>query len=533
MPQLNSLGVWPEYLHLGNWNIHLPSLVPYIALVGMIGFILLILPGLIWIERVVLALIQDRSGPNRVGPRGLLQSTADVVKIFFKEDTRPRNVDVRVYYLAPAIGVITAFSAGATLPLQTLTFERADHTRFTIPLTIGDVNMGLLYILAMSSLQVYGVVLAGWSSNNKYSLLGGLRAAAQLISYELSMGLALLCGVMLAGSLKLSDIVEAQNVLPFPGAPEFLRGSIVSWFWLKSLIVPVILYTIAMVAETNRAPFDLPEAESELVAGFFTEYTSMKFAMFFTAEYIAMMVVSGLNAAVFWGGPLPPINMLPFTLLPGFVWFITKVMMGIMLYVWLRGTLPRLRYDALMNLGWKWMLPIGLVWLFVLAGVNLATDIALPAQAKPLPKLTDTATILSPELATPQPAPPPMADGQMTPKQRAMLSRPGFGGGNPPTTSSAGAGRTPNDSRPAPGSVPPQPNTNPPDGGGSPPSSGTGGVATPNSGNTASPPDSGAGAAGQSGSAPSGTGTTTTPPDGPDTPVGSPAPNPGGENTGG
>jgi NADH-quinone oxidoreductase subunit H len=385
--------IFPEYIG----RFHLPDIVPYVALVGAIGFILLILPGLIWIERVVLAFMQDRSGPNRVGPRGLLQSTADAVKLFFKEDTHPRNVDTRIYYLAPMIAVITSFSAAAVLPLSVLLFRRPDGTLFTVPLSVGNVNMGLLFILAMSSLQVYGVVLAGWSSNNKYSLLGGLRGSAQLISYELAMGLALLCGVLTAGSLNLNQVVQAQNVLPFPGAPEILRGSFLSWLWLRTLIVPFLLFTIAMVAETNRIPFDLPEAEAELVAGFHTEYTSMKFAMFFAAEYVGMMIMCGLNAAMFWGGPLPPINYnalyhfgglggqifgyFVFIVLggwvPGFLWFILKIMLGIFLYIWLRGTLPRLRYDALMGLGWKRLLPLGLVWLFLLAGINLATEGAL------------------------------------------------------------------------------------------------------------------------------------------------------------
>jgi NADH-quinone oxidoreductase subunit H len=360
--------VFPEY-----WRgIHLPDLVPYVALAGTIGFILVLLPGLIMIERWGAAFIQDRSGPNRVGPRGALQSTADVVKLFFKEDIRPRAVDGRLYYLAPVIVVITAFAAGAVMPLGAFTFRHADGSLFEVPFTVGDVNIGFLYILAISSLQVYGVVLAGWSSNNKYSMLGGLRSAAQLISYELSMGLALLCVVLLAGSLKLSDIVTQQNTLPWPGAPEALRGCALSWYWLKSGIIPVVLYTIAMFAETNRAPFDLPEAESELVAGYHTEYSSMKFAMFFTAEYVSILIVSGLNAAMFWGGPLPPIAALGF--IPGFAWFAIKVMIGVLVFIWVRFTIPRLRYDALMALGWKRMLPIGLVWLFGTAFVGLFTE---------------------------------------------------------------------------------------------------------------------------------------------------------------
>lgn len=406
----------PEY-----WNgLYLPGLVPYVAMAGVLGFILTILPGLIWIERVVIGLMQDRPGPNRVGPRGLLQSTADVVKLFFKEDFRPKSVDIRLYYLAPFLAMMIALSAGAVLPVQTIGFYTASGHCFYKPVTVGDVNVGLLYILAMSSLGVYGIVLAGWASNNKYSLLGGLRASAQLISYELSMGLAILCVVVLAGSVKLSDIVEAQNQLPFgiTSLPAVLKGSIFSWYWLQSFIVPVLIYTIAMIAETNRAPFDLPEAESELIGGFHTEYSSMKFATFFAGEYVNMLVVSGLNAALFWGGALPPINFaalttipgigllaIPLALIPGFVWYVTKVMMGIFLYTWLRATLPRLRYDALMGLGWKRMLPLALVWLFLMAGYSLLRETPLPPIAPP----SQSNSMESPTTSAPLTSAPPVA----------------------------------------------------------------------------------------------------------------------------
>jgi len=405
------------HVYIPEWigPVHMPGVIPYIALAGVYAFVLGILPMLIYIERVVVAFMQDRSGPNRVGPRGLMQTTADVVKLFFKEDVQPKSVDARIYILAPIIAVIPAFASGAVLPLMQVWILKGIHLHlpgfyldnrayqhipwwhsgpmpegslFSVPLTVGNVNVGLLYILALASLQAYGVVLAGWSSNNKYSLLGGLRASAQLISYELSMGLALLCVIMMAGSLQLDHIVEAQNVMPFGVAqvggvhlPEILKGSIFSWYWLQSLGVPVIIYTIAMIAETNRAPFDLPEAEAELIAGFMTEYSSMKYAMFFTGEYVSMLTVSGLNAAMFWGGPLPPFNIWFLNAIPGFIWFILKVMTGIFFYVWLRGTLPRLRYDALMTLGWKRMLPLGLVWLFLLAGFIVVKDTVMPPAA--------------------------------------------------------------------------------------------------------------------------------------------------------
>ncbi|MDE2125334.1 MAG: NADH-quinone oxidoreductase subunit NuoH [Armatimonadetes bacterium] len=364
--------IFPD--HLG--GVYVPALLPYIAIVCVIGFILGIVPLLIWIERVVIGLMQDRPGPNRVGPRGLLQTAADGLKLFFKEDLVPRSADLRIYYLAPVITMIPALAAGAVLPIQRIQFRGVSGGVYSVPLMTGMVNIGLLYILAMSSLQVYGIILAGWSSNNKYSLLGGLRASAQLISYELPMGLALLAVVVVCGTLQLDKIVDAQSLLPFglTGLPRILQGSFLSWNWLQTGIVPVVLYTIAMVAETNRAPFDLPEAESELIAGFHTEYSSMKFAMFFMGEYASMLVVCTLNAVVFWGGWLPPLHIAPLTWIPGFVWLLAKILAGILFYVWLRATLPRLRYDALMGLGWKRMLPLGLAWLFLLAGYGLVRE---------------------------------------------------------------------------------------------------------------------------------------------------------------
>lgn len=433
-------GILPE--HIG--GIHLIPLVPYVALAGIIGFILAIVPGLIWIERVVIALMQDRSGPNRVGPRGLLQTMADGVKLFFKEEIRPRSVDVRIYYLAPVIAMIPALAGGGTLPLQTVHFRDAAHAVVNVPLAVGDVNIGLLYILALSSLQVYGVVLAGWASNNKYSLLGGLRASAQLISYELAMGLSLLCVVMLAGSLKLNDIVAAQNVAPWSGAPDALKGGVLSWYWIQSLFVPVFVYTIAMIAETNRAPFDLPEAESELIAGFHTEYSSMKFAMFFMGEYASMLTVCGLNAAMFWGGSLPPLNIAPLTLIPGVVWFVLKVMAGILFYVWLRATLPRLRYDSLMNLGWKRLLPTALIWLFVLAGYSLVRTPNNDKVGEPLSNSIDVpvpaeAIHARPTSYTP-PAETPVAPTEIGNKPGAAL----------PSTSNTAGGAGPKAGDPAP-----------------------------------------------------------------------------------
>jgi len=354
----SSLMSIPQYIG----PVNLVPLVPYIAIASILGFILAIVPGLIWIERVVIALMQDRLGPNRVGPRGLLQTIADGVKLFFKEDVQPAAVDKKIYYMAPVLSMIPALAAGATLPFAKITFKMEDGTLNTLPVVDGNVNIGVLFILALASLQVYGIVLAGWSSNNKYSLLGGLRSSAQIISYELAMSMALMTGIFMSGSINLAEIVNSQS------------GGIQNWnfFNVKFYVLPGIIagtiYLISMVAETNRAPFDLPEAESELIAGFHTEYSSMKFAMFFMGEYASMLTVSGVATAVWFGGWLPLFDGLSF--IPSAVWFLGKMMTFILIYVWLRASLPRLRYDALMNLGWKRLLPTAIAVLFAVAVID-------------------------------------------------------------------------------------------------------------------------------------------------------------------
>lgn len=355
--------VIPQYI----FGVDIVPVLPYVALVCIIGFILLIVPFLIWIERVMIALMQDRIGPNRVGPRGLLQSIADGIKLFFKEDIEPAAVDRSLYYLAPVISIIPALAAGAAIPITALSVRMGDGTVKPLPLVVGNVNIGILFILALSSLQVYGIVLGGWSSNNKYSLLGGLRSSAQMISYELAMSLAILTGVLMSGSLNLVEVVNSQ-------AGWFWNWNCINVkFWVIPGLMATAIFLIAMIAETNRAPFDLPEAESELIAGFHTEYSSMKFAMFFMGEYASMLVVSGVATSLWFGGWLSPFPVLPFTLIPGFVWFLLKLFGFILAYVWLRATLPRLRYDALMNLGWKRMLPLALVIMFVVAAIDAAT----------------------------------------------------------------------------------------------------------------------------------------------------------------
>ncbi len=288
-------------------------------------------------ERRVLGRIQVRSGPNRTGPAGLLQPVADGVKLAFKQAITPRGVDKPLYLLAPAISVITALSAFAVIPVGP-TYNIFGRP---IPFHLADFNVGLLFVLAMSSLGVYGIVLAGYASNNKYSLLGGLRAAAQLISYELALSLSLVGVLMISGSLSLTSIVEGQA-----------RGL---WYILVQPLA-FIIFLISAIAETNRAPFDLVEAEQELVGGYHTEYTGLRFALFFMAEYINMVTVSAIAATLFLGGWHGP-----FGLLSGPWWLLIKILVILTLYVVLRATLPRLRYDQLMRLGWQWLLPIALL----------------------------------------------------------------------------------------------------------------------------------------------------------------------------
>jgi NADH-quinone oxidoreductase subunit H len=321
-------------------------LLPLLAILVKVGVVLVALlttvAYAVWLERKVVAHIQSRWGPYRVGPHGLLQPVADGLKIFFKEDIVPSDVDRLVYWLAPFIAFTLALVSISVIPFgRSITI--GGHT---IPFQITDLNVGLLFVFAVTSLGVYGVALAGWSSNSKYPLLGGLRSSAQMISYELSLGLGVVGVVMLAGSLSLREIVERQSSL-----------------W-NVFVQPVgfLLYFTAAIAETNRVPFDLPEGESELVGGFHTEYSSFKFAMFFMAEYANIVTVSCLATLLFFGGWLGPMFGPPAlrALLPVF-WFCLKVFGFLFLYIWIRGTLPRFRYDQLMAFGWKFLLPVGLL----------------------------------------------------------------------------------------------------------------------------------------------------------------------------
>lgn len=291
-------------------------------------------------ERVVMARMQLRLGPNRVGPFGLFQPIADGIKLLTKESFQPANADTLIYWAAPAISLFTALFAFVLIPVGG-TVEIFGHQ---VPLYIADVNAGILFLLAFSSLAVYGVVLAGWSSNNRYSLLGGLRGTAQMISYEVGMGLSLLTVVLAAGTLSLPEIVEKQ------------RGH---WFiWTNPL--GFIIYVITAFAETNRAPFDLPEAEHELTAGYHTEYGGMKFAMFFIAEYVNILAVSAIATTLFLGGWLGPWD-LPV------VWFLVKLAFFVFFFIWARATLPRFRYDQLMTFGWKVLIPLATLNLILTA----------------------------------------------------------------------------------------------------------------------------------------------------------------------
>jgi len=325
-----------------------------IALKVLFIFVLLVVFTLfnVWAERRVVARMQHRVGPNRVGPFGLLQSLADGIKLALKEDVVPRNADTVVFWLAPVISTVTAFLTFAVIPMA----GEVSLFGVTTPLQLTDMSVAVLYVLAVTSIGVYGLVLAGWSSGSTYPLLGGLRSSAQVISYEIGMGLSLVPVFLYAGTMSTSGIVAAQQPL---------------WFAV-ALVPSFLVFAVSMVGETNRAPFDLPEAEGELVGGFHTEYSSLKFALFFLAEYIAMVNVSALAVTVFLGGWSAPFG-LPDGGWIGFGWFLLKVLALLFVFVWLRGSLPRLRYDQFMALGWKVLIPVSLVWIVLVAGLRLAS----------------------------------------------------------------------------------------------------------------------------------------------------------------
>ena len=327
-------------------------ILPLLIIVGQI--LLLVVPLILamayltYAERKVLAAMQMRQGPMMVGPFGLLQPLADGIKLLGKETIIPSGANRWVFVMAPMLTFALALVAWAVIPVND-------------GWVIADINVGILYLFAISSLGVYGILMAGWASNSRYAFLGGLRSAAQMVSYEVSIGLVLVCVLLTTGSLNLSDIVTAER----------------AW-WVDLLLFPMfVVFVISALAETNRAPFDLPEGESELVGGYNVEYSSMTFALFFLGEYMNMILMSGMTTVLFMGGWLPPFGIEALAVIPGFIWFIAKVCFVLFIFLWARATLPRYRYDQMMRLGWKIFLPLTLVWVVVTAGVLLYAG-ALP-----------------------------------------------------------------------------------------------------------------------------------------------------------
>ncbi|MBT2988596.1 MAG: NADH-quinone oxidoreductase subunit NuoH [Candidatus Thiodiazotropha sp. (ex Ctena orbiculata)] len=347
MELFNSLwGALPSELQYLVWTL--------VKIVAIVLPLMLIVAYYTYAERKIIGYMQVRIGPNRVGPKGWLQPIADAVKLMFKEIVLPTKANKLLFVIAPAITLGPALAAWAVFP-------------FDEELVLADINAGLLYILALTSVGVYGVIIAGWASNSKYAFLGALRSAAQIVSYEIAMGFALVGVLVAAGSLNLGDIIKAQ------------QGGLFSWFWLP--LLPLFgVYLISGVAETNRAPFDVAEGESEIVAGFHVEYSGMVFAVFFLAEYANMILISALTALMFMGGWLSPFHGWPllgplFDWVPGFFWLVIKTAFFMFLFLWFRATFPRYRYDQIMRLGWKVFIPITIVWIAV---VGLAVVYQMP-----------------------------------------------------------------------------------------------------------------------------------------------------------
>ena len=314
---------------------------------------------MVWFERKVISDMQNRVGPDKAGKWGLLQSLADGIKLFFKEDLLPDQADRKVFRLAPYLAAVPAFLAFSIVPLGGMVTIAGRQTR----LQLADPPIGILFLLAMSSVAVYGVMLAGWSSGSKYPLLGSVRASAQMVSYEAALALSVAAVVLTSGSLVISDIVDFQ-------AGASLLGRFPGWNIFQTAFIPFFVFLIAATAELNRPPFDLVEAEQELVGGFHTEYSSLRFALFFLAEFMNTVTMSAIAVTLFLGGPAGPV----FAFLPWLwpvLWFVAKTFLFLFMYVWFRATLPRLRYDQLMDLGWKVLIPISLLWLLVLAGMKL------------------------------------------------------------------------------------------------------------------------------------------------------------------
>lgn len=326
-------------------------IIPIIYILAKILLItlplLLCVAYLTYAERRVIGLMQMRRGPSVVGFFGLLQPIADAVKLMFKEVIVPTPASKVVFILAPMITFILSLIGWAVIP-------------FGPGLVLADINVGVLYVLAVSSLGVYGIIMAGWASNSKYAFLGAIRSSAQMISYEVSMGLVIVTVLLVTGTLNLTEIVEYQRTMPL---------------WIQLLLAPMaVVFFISVLAETNRLPFDLPEAEAELVAGYNVEYSSMSFALFFLGEYANMILVSAITATFFMGGYLPPFNIEFLDFVPGFIWFAMKVSFLLFVFLWIRATLPRYRYDQLMRIGWKFFLPLTLFWVVLVASLLVYTD---------------------------------------------------------------------------------------------------------------------------------------------------------------
>lgn len=335
MPELWALYGWPLLVILGQVGL-------------IIGVVLFAVAYYTYAERKVLGTIQRRQGPMTVGPFGLLQPIADGVKLLAKETIIPSQAHRAVFMLAPILTFTLALIAWAVIPVD-------------YGWVLADINVGILYLFAVSALGVYGVIMAGWASNSRYAFLGGLRSASQMVSYEVSMGLVIVCVLLCTGSLNLTDIVMAERP-----------------FWVQLLLLPMlVVFLVSILAETNRSPFDLPEGESELSGGFMVEYSAMTFALFFLGEYANMIMMSAMTVILFLGGWLPPFGIEALAVVPDIIWFALKTMLIMFFYLWARGTFPRYRYDQLMRLGWKIFLPFTLIWVMVVSGTLLAFD-ALP-----------------------------------------------------------------------------------------------------------------------------------------------------------
>jgi NADH-quinone oxidoreductase subunit H len=346
----NTFAGWSTELFGPTWGPPLWLTVKTLVLILVIALpLILCVAYLTLAERKVIGYMQVRIGPNRVGPVGLLQPFADVFKLMFKELIVPAGANKFLFILAPMMVLMPALAAWAVIP-------------FDAGVVLADVNAGLLYVMAITSMGVYGVIIAGWASNSKYAFIGAMRSAAQIVAYEIAMGFALVCVLLVSQSLNMSDIVEGQARGAFAD-----RGvNFMSWNWLP-LLPMFLVYFISAVAETNRAPFDVAEGESEIVAGFHVEYSGMAFALFFLGEYMNMILVSTLAAVMFLGGWLSPVDSAVFNAVPGIVWLALKVALLLFLFLWFRATFPRYRYDQIMRLGWKVFIPLTIVWLIVVA----------------------------------------------------------------------------------------------------------------------------------------------------------------------